>query len=227
MQLALDTAFSACSVALSDADGKLLLARHLDQRRGQAETLVPLVSEILAEVKATPKDIEKLLVNTGPGTFAGVRIATAFARAMALSSGAKIMGITAFEALAGSLVIGGQAKTGEKILALVPGRRGEASLALFEVSAEGLVALKDPKTLPFDAAKAFADEAHHIAGPDLQNFEVITGAYPKAQAHNFWPEAKDLFETAGLLPGRGFSETVSPFYLRPPDATPQAQSPFA
>lgn len=228
MRLALDTAFSACSVALSDLAGNLKASAHLEQRRGQAETLVPMVEEVLTKAGFKPSDITEIVVNIGPGTFAGVRIATSFARALALSTSAKIIGITAFEALAGVVVLKKQAKPGDAILALVPGKRGEVSGQLFLVEEAAAKSLKQPGTMPFGDLSAFAGEQKvFVAGPDLENYlKEIPGLEPR-ETFSFWPTAIDLLDlAAGYGPERR-SVTVSPFYLRPPDAKLQEKSRFS
>lgn len=228
MRLALDTAFSACSVAVSDLAGNLKACAHLEQRRGQAETLVPMVQEVLKKAGKKPSDLTEIVVNTGPGTFAGVRIATSFARAMALSTSAKIIGITAFEALAGVVMLKKQTQSGEKILSLVPGKRGEVSGELFLVEEGALKSIKDPETMPLKALRAFAGgQKVVVAGPDLENYLKEAPGLEPAEIFSFWPTATDLLDLAADLgPGRR-SVTVSPFYLRPPDAKPQEKSHFS
>lgn len=228
MRLALDTAFSTCSVAVADNAGTLLAFETLEQRRGQAETLVPLTEKILKKAGARAKDISEIVVNTGPGTFAGVRIAAAFARALALSTGAKILGLTAFEALAGTLVAQRKAKPGDTILALVPGKRGEVSACLYRVEKTALKVLQAPETIPLAKLAGFcAENPLLVAGPDLANFEEFLAPVKAKKAYSFWPEARDLLKIAENRKKSGFSETVSPFYLRPPDAKVQKKPDFS
>jgi tRNA threonylcarbamoyladenosine biosynthesis protein TsaB len=226
MRLALDTAFSACSVALDDK-GKILASKTLNQRRGQAETLVPLVDELLKAAGAAPKDIDEIVLSIGPGTFAGVRIATAFARTLALTNKAKILGLTSFEALAGTLYLEGKATADDQVLALVPGKRGEISGELFMLEEGEPRSLKVPETMALDKLGGFVDgQALIVSGPDLEgNLKEAQNLIPKA-TFDFWPTAKQLLALAATLPGKRFQATVSPFYLRPPDATPQSKPRF-
>lgn len=228
MRLALDTAYSACSVALSGLDGNLITSKHLEQRRGQAETLVPMVGEVLQEAGVSPSEIKEIVVNIGPGTFAGVRIATSFARALALSSGAKIIGITAFEALAGTVLLKKQVKNGETILALVPGKRGEVSAELFSGKKGALASKSEPKTMPLGDLPGFTgDQKVLVTGPDLENYLGEAKGLNPHETASFWPTAVDLLDLAANLgPGRA-QEKVSPFYLRPADAKPQEKSRFS
>lgn len=228
MRLALDTAYSACSVALSDLAGNLSSQAHLEQRRGQVETLVPMAREVLQKAGVKPSEITEIVVNIGPGTFAGVRIATSFARALALSTGAKIIGITAFEALAGVLKLKKKAQNGDKILSLVPGKRGEVSAELFALENNALNSLKSPETIPLAALNAFAGgQKVVIVGPDLENYLSEAPGLKPLATHSFWPTATDLLVLAGNFGPERRRTSVSPFYLRPADAKPQEKSYFS
>ena len=68
--------------------------------KGQAERLMPLISELLAEAGVVLADVTAIAVGTGPGNFTGVRIAVAAARGLALGLGVPAIGVTRLEALA-------------------------------------------------------------------------------------------------------------------------------
>lgn len=84
--LSIETAGEACSVALFD-DGSLFDARHETIGRGHAERLVPLIAELPGRGRA-----DQILVSLGPGSFTGVRIGLAAARALGLAWGAPVRG---------------------------------------------------------------------------------------------------------------------------------------
>ncbi len=71
--------------------------------KGQAERLMPLLEEVLAEGGAAWRDLTAIGVGTGPGNFTGIRISVAAARGLALGLGIPAHGVSAFEALADGL----------------------------------------------------------------------------------------------------------------------------
>lgn len=227
MRLALDTAFAACSVAIGDLSGKVLADIHKNQRRGQAETLAPMVEKALKKAGIKPADITEIILTTGPGTFAGVRIAAAFARALALSTGAKLAGFTSFEALAGTLAVSGRASEGAIILALVPGKRGEASGELFRVGETALKSLKGAETMAIGEIKDYLGGRKAVAaGPDL---DTLLAEVPDAEFQekiSLWPKAANLLALHARFGKGRLGGSVSPFYLRPADAKAQKPGPF-
>ncbi|WP_343501468.1 tRNA (adenosine(37)-N6)-threonylcarbamoyltransferase complex dimerization subunit type 1 TsaB [Alloyangia pacifica] len=96
--LAFDTSAAHCAAALLRGDA-VLAARAEEMGRGQAERLMPLLEEMLAEGGATWDDLDRIAVGIGPGNFTGIRISVSTARGLALGLGKPAMGISTFEAI--------------------------------------------------------------------------------------------------------------------------------
>lgn len=97
--LGIDTSLDACSVAIV-RDGETLAHLHETMTRGQAERLAPMAREAAAQAGVVLKEIDRVAVTTGPGSFTGVRVGLSFARALALSLEKPCVGISTLEALA-------------------------------------------------------------------------------------------------------------------------------
>ncbi|MFZ1470880.1 MAG: tRNA (adenosine(37)-N6)-threonylcarbamoyltransferase complex dimerization subunit type 1 TsaB, partial [Paracoccaceae bacterium] len=100
--LAFDTSAAQCAAALLLPDGRVV-NRVEDMAKGQAERLIPLLTEVLAEAGLGWRDLTALGVCIGPGNFTGVRISVATARGLALALGIPAVGVTRLEALAHGL----------------------------------------------------------------------------------------------------------------------------
>lgn len=97
--LGFDTSAAQCAAALVSGD-TTHARRDEVMDRGQAERLLPMLEEVLAEGGATWRDLAGIAVCTGPGNFTGLRISVAAARGLALGLGIPAIGVTRFEALA-------------------------------------------------------------------------------------------------------------------------------
>ena len=98
LTLGFDTSAAHCAVALLSGD-RVLVARAEEMGCGQAERLMPLLEEVLAEGGARWRDLDRLGVGIGPGNFTGIRISVAAARGLALSLGIPAIGISTLEAI--------------------------------------------------------------------------------------------------------------------------------
>lgn len=95
--LGFDTSGGYCAAALLRG-ATVLVSRKEDMKRGQAERLMPLLEEVLAEAGVTWRDLDVIGVGVGPGNFTGIRISVSAARGLALALEAPAVGVSTFEA---------------------------------------------------------------------------------------------------------------------------------
>lgn len=134
LALALDSALGSCSVAIGNETAIFADAIEYGDS-GQAERLVPLIDRVLKSARYAPKDLTRIGITTGPGSFTGIRIGLATARALGLALSIPVFGITTLRALALEAPIGHDA------LIALDARHGFVYSQLF--SSEG-VALTAP-----------------------------------------------------------------------------------
>ena len=94
--LALDTSANFVSVALVDETRTFAFLEE-EMERGQAESLMPMIENVLKKAQKTMADIDGVAVTVGPGSFTGVRIGLAAARAFGLALKIPVYGVTCFE----------------------------------------------------------------------------------------------------------------------------------
>ena len=195
--LAIETATEACSVALFE-DGSLIDARHELLGRGHAERLVPMIAELPKKGRA-----DEIRVSLGPGSFTGVRIGLAVARALGVAWGTPVRGYPTL-ALIATMARGFD---GRAITVCMTGGHGEWFMQDF--GADGLP-LNEVVSLPPDAAAA--REAQEIlAGSKAEELGERLQVDP---APVRLPDARHAL----ALPDSLLRETLSPLYGRPPDA---------
>jgi tRNA threonylcarbamoyladenosine biosynthesis protein TsaB len=132
--LAFDTATDVATSALLDDD------EVLGERVSVARTLLEDVDALLRQASARPKDLDALVVGTGPGSFTSTRIGLATARGLALALGVEGAGVSTLDALAAGA---------EGSLPVIDARRSEvfvpgaAAIAPEEVEAAGRLCVGD------------------------------------------------------------------------------------
>jgi tRNA threonylcarbamoyladenosine biosynthesis protein TsaB len=129
--LALDTATPATVVGVASPDGTLLAHRRHDpapgERPGHTQELLPLAHAALTEAGARWSDVTRIGAGVGPGTFTGIRIGVATARALAQGLGAETVPVSTLAALALEHDAG-------NVLAILDARRGEAYVAAWSAT---------------------------------------------------------------------------------------------
>ena len=95
------------------------------ERPGHAAQLLPLAGALLDRAGLRFGDLDRIGVGVGPGTFTGLRIGVATARALAQGSGAEVAAVSTLAALAEASGHDGP------VLAVLDARRGEAFAAAY------------------------------------------------------------------------------------------------
>jgi len=90
--LAFDCAVTGLAVAV--ARDEALLASHGAEGRDQAAMLLPAIAGTLERAGVARREVSLIAVTVGPGSFTGVRVGLATARALALALDVPLAGVT-------------------------------------------------------------------------------------------------------------------------------------
>lgn len=229
--LGLDTATSGCSAAVwegtaGQAGGaRVTVRRSPPMSRGQAEVLVPLAQEVMAEAGVGFADLDRIAVTVGPGAFTGLRIALAAARGIAVAQDLPVVGITSFDAIAHGVPAAERA--GRSLLVAVDSRRAEPFLQLYDAA---LTPVGEP-AMPDPAAIAGWLDALCPSGPLLLAGDAAAAVLPLLGGRaDVVPASGDGLPDAAVVAALGAARPTGlpaePFYLRPPDVTlPKSAAP--
>ncbi|MHA7818018.1 MAG: tRNA (adenosine(37)-N6)-threonylcarbamoyltransferase complex dimerization subunit type 1 TsaB [Erythrobacter sp.] len=199
--LAIETASEACSVALFDGE-ELIAHDHRVMGRGHAEQLVPMIAALPDRGRA-----DRVLVSRGPGSFTGVRIGIATARALGFAWGAEVLGYPTLALVAAQA---GSEHAGP-VTVCMNGGHGEWFMADFAGSKMGRIHSLTPD-------QAFAAGAQKvIAGNRAREFADLLG--DERTVLDLLPDARATL----ALDEPYFTHDVIPIYGRGPDATPIAE----
>jgi tRNA threonylcarbamoyladenosine biosynthesis protein TsaB len=204
--LALDTAQNACSVAVLDGD-RVLASSSQPMQRGHQERLAPMTAEVMQAAGVGFERLDRIGVTVGPGSFTGLRVGLAFAKAMALALDIPCVGVGTLEALA----------AGEMglVVAAVDAKRDQIYLQIFQ----DRQAVSAAEGVDLDAARARVTRAWsggpvRMIGSGAHLLDgVIAGAEIAAQ------DAPDVNALARLVQSKPApTARPQPLYLRAPDA---------
>jgi tRNA threonylcarbamoyladenosine biosynthesis protein TsaB len=197
---------NACAVAVA-VDGVILAHASEPMQRGHQERLAPMVESVMRQGGVGFDALDRVGVTVGPGSFTGLRVGLAFAKALSLALDIPCIGVNSLEALAGrrpGFVAAAIAAKGEQVY--------------LQVFLDG-AALMAPDVL--DTAVAAARIAELWPGGEAtlvgSGARPLSGVLPFAAIDDV--DAADictlvrLVEDRPSLPGR-----PRPLYLRAPDA---------
>lgn len=201
-KLIIDTATEALSVALFDGT-QLLDHHHEIAGRGHAEKLLPIIAAMANGGRA-----EEIWVDSGPGSFTGVRVGLAAARALAFAWDARLLAYSSLSLVAAMARAQCIDDSGSIAIALTGGH-GELFWRLFENS-ETLAPIGNSSSTPTsDLAVQIGN--HRVFGTGAQ---ALVDARGNGEAVPLHPDAR----CALLLPASHLSADTSPLYGRGADA---------
>jgi tRNA threonylcarbamoyl adenosine modification protein YeaZ len=197
--LAIECATEACSVALLD-DGGVIAATHRVLGRGHAEHLVPMIAALPERGHA-----DRILVSLGPGSFTGVRIGIATARALGVAWHASVYG---YPTLALVAAMGIESSDVSGITVAMSGGHGEWFVQDFARNGcpQGPLQSLSPQ------AAAERDRGFPLAGSQAMELAALRGSGEAPRAT--LPDASRI----GALNPALLTDTVAPIYGREPEA---------
>ncbi|UWQ18691.1 tRNA (adenosine(37)-N6)-threonylcarbamoyltransferase complex dimerization subunit type 1 TsaB [Jannaschia sp. M317] len=196
--LAFDTSAAHCAAAVVSGD-RVLATRVEAMTKGQAERLMPLLEELLAEAGLGWDALDVIGVGTGPGNFTGTRIAVAAARGLALALGIPAEGVGAIEGHA----------AGRAVTVALPAPRGLVHLG------HGAELRSQPGDAPLPDGWPTV-----LAGPAAAQVAADLGLRCAPEV----PLAASIAQIAASRAAAG-RPRPAPIYLRPADAAPARDAP--
>jgi tRNA threonylcarbamoyladenosine biosynthesis protein TsaB len=249
--LAFDTCFGACSVALSrslssdvavpETRAVQVTSRFARMQTGHAEALMPMIGAVAEEAGIGVGQIDRIMVTHGPGTFTGVRVGVAAARALALATGARASGFSSLALIAREVrerllaercaeVFGGSGHAPAAwmfeelakmdIAVAIDARRGQIYFQLFGGEQQGGALTTPLLVSPEQAVGYLRQRATTVAGSGAE-LVAAAGAGSHSQLirryEDIEPNARYLLAFATGIA----ADPLRPLYLRAPDAKPQ------
>ena len=190
--LAFDTATGVATSALV-REGEVI-----GDRSSKPLRVLEDAQALVEEAGLEPEAVDAIAVGTGPGSYTGLRIGLVTARALSLSLGAPVAGVSTLDALAAGA---------PGAVPVIDGRRGE----VFTLEAGVPVVLK-PEQVKVGAGGTYVGDGAVLYRAEL---EARGAQIPADDDSRHIPWAR---HTAALAKDFGPADGAEPIYLRVPDA---------
>ena len=160
--LFLDTSSFFVTVSIIDGDNVLYLYQD-EINDDMSSKIMPIISEGFDKLAITIKDIDKIIVVNGPGSFTGVRIGVTIAKVLAWSLKKEIVTISSLEFMATT-------DAGTKyIVPIIDARRGNVFSGIYD---KDLNIIKEDKLINLENLKKSIDSNYTIVSYESNNVKV-------------------------------------------------------
>tara|TARA_B100000073_G_scaffold346819_1_gene359234 strand:+ start:688 stop:1347 length:660 start_codon:yes stop_codon:yes gene_type:complete len=216
--LSFDTSMSACSAAIHK-DSKRISGFYKEIKHGQSELIIPAIQQMFDNLSIKYSDIDKLGVTVGPGSFTGIRVAVATARAIKLATNIECISFTTTSVIAREAVAGRNEKR-KPIAAIVDARREEIFFQRFNES--GLPIEQPSCILPIDASKKINEIEYFLIGDQVE--KVIPHLKYSPEYKRIISPSMDILNEM-IVDHNSPRVDLKPTYIRPPDVKIRTRKP--
>ena len=180
--LAFDTSSKALSLAILE-DKQVLAETTINIKKNHSITLMPAIDFLMTSLDLTPKDLDRIVVAEGPGSYTGLRIAVATAKTLAHTLNIELVGMSSLLALLPSQQEG-------LVVPLMDARRNNVYAGFYE---------NENPVLP-EAHLSFAEVLEQVKDAEQVTFVGEVGAFaeqiqerlPQANYQETLPNAANL-----------------------------------
>lgn len=232
--LSIDTASNICGVSILD-DNNLLYTLDTNTGRTHSENLMPMINDIFDKTNLQLKDMNLIVCDVGPGSFTGIRIGVATAKAFHDSSAIPCIGISSLESLAYNEKNNLNDK--EVVCSIIDCKNDNCYFALFEKENGTLETLIEPQAESVESSLAILKSYYE----DTLENPSITFIGDGSELHidnikNIFPNAKFADSKNNILNSYSLAlagldkfnssieiKEVLPLYLKKPQAQRQLE----
>jgi tRNA threonylcarbamoyl adenosine modification protein YeaZ len=142
--LGIDTSSNASSVALIE-DNKLICEYTVNTKTTHSQKLMPMIENMLSISEVNIKEIDAIAICIGPGSFTGLRIGMATAKALSHVNNLPIVGVNSLELLAGNMDL-----SDKKICSILDAQRTQVYMGQYKFENNKLVEIKSVDVVEID-----------------------------------------------------------------------------
>ena len=201
---AFDTSSKALSLAILE-DKQVLAETTINIKKNHSITLMPAIDFLMSSLDLTPKDLDRIVVAEGPGSYTGLRIAVATAKTLAHTLNIELVGMSSLLALVPSQQEG-------LVVPIMDARRNNVYAGFYQSGQ----AVRPEAHLPLAEVLEIAGAANQsvtFVGETAAFTEQIEVALPQATLQPTLPNAAAVGRLGLDLPAQSIHDFV-PNYLK-------------
>lgn len=223
--LGIDTSTMAASVAVIE-DNQLVCEYTINTKKTHSQKLMPMIENMLKESDLNINDIDLIGICVGPGSFTGLRIGMATAKAIAHVNNIPIVGVTSLEMLAANMNL-----CDKKICSILDAQRNQVYTAKFEYIGNRLVQINDTDVLEIDKLIneiSSSEDDYILIGEavykyeeklkDIENISIPSPSHNVTKASSLCSIALEKYNQGENIES---CYTVNPMYIRKSQAEVQ------
>ena len=202
--LAFDTSSKALSLAILE-DKQVLAETMINIKKNHSITLMPAIDFLMGSLDWTPKDLDRIVVAQGPGSYTGLRIAVATAKTLAHTLKIELVGVSSLLALVPEQVEG-------LVIPIMDARRNNVYAGFYQSGQ----AVRPEAHLPLAEVLEMAgtaDQPVTFVGETATFAEQIKDALPQAAIQSTLPDAATIGRLGLDLQAQSIHDFV-PNYLK-------------
>ena len=202
--LAFDTSSKALSLAILE-DKQVLAETMINIKKNHSITLMPAIDFLMGSLDWTPKDLDRIVVAQGPGSYTGLRIAVATAKTLAHTLKIELVGVSSLLALVPEQVEG-------LVIPIMDARRNNVYAGFYQSGQAVWPEAHLPLAEVLEIAGA-ANQSVTFVGETAAFTEQIEVALPQATLQPTLPNAAAVGRLGLDLPSQSIHDFV-PNYLK-------------
>ena len=161
--LHIETSGEKCSVALSMGSA-VIASRESTDTYDHSATLAPYIQDVLSEGGCTAAQLQGISLSAGPGSYTGLRVGAATAKAMCYALGCPLIAVDTLESIALASI--GKSPYDALYYPVLDARRKEAYVAAFDANGARMLANMAIEIFPDSFTKLTdAGEMIVVCGP--------------------------------------------------------------
>lgn len=163
--LGIDTSTLATTISVLDLD-ELICEYTVNTKKTHSQKLMVMIENMLKVSDMNINDIDLIAVCEGPGSFTGLRIAMATAKAIAHANNLDIISVDSLEVLARNIEI-----TDKKICCIIDAQKTQVYNGIYKYENDKLIPLKKIDVLDIDELLENLDEEFIIVGEATKKYK--------------------------------------------------------